>query len=163
MSLVISIWFATGTFETGARADPTGPVRRCGTVARMLERSSIGGVPLVIWAPAVDPAEVPMIRSASVTSNPAAKRPAMTPISQALPADPPPWRTNARAPAAGAVKVKRRDEEGAVCKGNRLSRITCRALPAATISVAPSWTARKCPLSLLRSWGSPPVDGLRSR
>ena len=53
-------------------------------------------VALVIWAAAVDPADVPMIRSASVTSIPASNRPAMTPITQALPADPPPPRTNAR-------------------------------------------------------------------
>ena len=62
--------------------------------------SSWVGLAPVIWAAAVDPADVPMIRSASVTSNPASKRPAMTPISHALPADPPPPRTNARSPAA---------------------------------------------------------------
>jgi hypothetical protein len=67
--------------------------------------SSSVGVSLVIWAAAVDPADVPMIRSASVTSNPAANRPAMTPINHALPVDPPPPRTNARSPAAGARLV----------------------------------------------------------
>jgi hypothetical protein len=67
--------------------------------------SSSVGVALVIWAAAVDPADVPMIRSASVTSNPASNRPAMTPINHALPADPPPPRTNARSPAAGARLV----------------------------------------------------------
>jgi hypothetical protein len=70
-----------------------------GTAERMEASSSVGAAP-VIWAAAVDPADVPMIRSASVTSNPASKRPAMTPISQALPVDPPPPRTNARLPAA---------------------------------------------------------------
>ena len=64
----------------------------------MAASSSVGWIPLVIWAAAVDPADVPTIRSASVTSNPASKRPAMTPISHAFPADPPPWRTNARSP-----------------------------------------------------------------
>ena len=59
---------------------------------------SSAGFAQVIWAAAVDPADVPMIRSASVTSSPAAYRPATTPISHALPADPPPWRTSARAP-----------------------------------------------------------------
>ena len=37
--------------------------------------SSSAGVALVIWAAAVDPADVPMIRSASVTSTPASNRP----------------------------------------------------------------------------------------
>jgi hypothetical protein len=74
--------------------------------------SSIGGIPLVIWAAAVDPADVPTIRSASVTSSPALNRPAMTPISQAFPADPAPPRTSARSPAvAGGV------EEGVVFMG----------------------------------------------
>jgi len=59
-----------------------------------------GRLALVIWAAAVDPADVPMIRSASVTSSPASSRPATTPISHALPADPPPWRTSARSPVA---------------------------------------------------------------
>ena len=76
------------------------PVRCRGAAARMAASSSAGAA-LVIWAAAVDPADVPMIRSASVTSSPASDRPAMTPISQALPADPPPWRTSARSPAAG--------------------------------------------------------------
>ena len=58
-------------------------------------------IPLPTWAAAVDPADVPTIRSASVTSNPAPKRPAMTPISHAFPADPPPPRTNARSLMTG--------------------------------------------------------------
>jgi hypothetical protein len=60
-----------------------------------MSTSSWVGPALVIWAAAVDPADVPMIRSAKVTSKPASNRPAMTPISHALPADPPPPRTNA--------------------------------------------------------------------
>jgi hypothetical protein len=44
----------------------------------------------------VEPAEVPTVRSAVVTSRPASKRPATTPISQALPVDPPPPSTRAR-------------------------------------------------------------------
>ena len=115
ISLVISMWFATGTFETRPRSAPTRPVRGWGA-ARMLASSSVGGVPLVIWAATVDPADVPMMRSASVTSSPTSERPAMTPISHAFPADPPPWRTNARSPAACAGEVKRRDEEGVVFK-----------------------------------------------
>ena len=55
-----------------------------------------------IWAAAVEPAHVPMVRSAVVTFSPASNRPAMTPISHALPVDPPPPRTNARAPAVRA-------------------------------------------------------------
>jgi hypothetical protein len=57
---------------------------------------SAGRVPLVIWAATVDPADVPMIRSASITSTRAADRPAMKPSSHALPAAPPPARTKAR-------------------------------------------------------------------
>jgi hypothetical protein len=41
-----------------------------------MSASSWVGVALVIWAAAVDPADVPMIRSASVTSNPASNGPA---------------------------------------------------------------------------------------
>src|SRR3984957_11910467 len=66
----------------------------------MSASSSVGGIPLVIWAAAGDPADVPMVRSASVISNPASKRPAITPISHALPTDPAPPRTSARSPAA---------------------------------------------------------------
>ncbi|GAA4405729.1 hypothetical protein GCM10023147_49020 [Tsukamurella soli] len=39
-----------------------------------------------------------MVRSAVVTSNPASDRPARTPISHALPVEPPPPSTNARSP-----------------------------------------------------------------
>src|SRR4051794_35883263 len=87
----------------------------------MAARSSVGVAP-ASWAAAVEPADVPMVRSAVVTSSPASKRPAMTPISHALPVDPPPPRTNARSPAAGAgpvaseaaVEVRRTAEEGVV-------------------------------------------------
>ena len=99
ISLVLRIWSATGPMGTRPPSDPTGPVRCWGAAERMSASSWVGLAP-VIWAAAVDPADVPMIRSASVTSNPASNRPAMTPISHALPADPPPPRTNARRPAA---------------------------------------------------------------
>src|SRR5271166_5765985 len=62
----------------------------------MAAYSSAGRVPLVIWAATVDPADVPMMRSASVTSTPASDRPAMRPSSHPLPAAPPPARTKAR-------------------------------------------------------------------
>ena len=62
----------------------------------MAAYSSAGRVPLVIWAATVDPADVPMMRSASVTSTPASDRPAMRPSSHALPAAPAPARTKAR-------------------------------------------------------------------
>src|SRR6516225_6847381 len=62
----------------------------------MAAYSSAGRVPLVIWAATVDPADVPMMRSASVTSTSASDRPAMRPSSHALPAAPPPARTRAR-------------------------------------------------------------------
>src|SRR5215213_11935054 len=65
----------------------------------MAAYSSAGRVPLVIWAATVDPADVPMTRSASVTSTCASERPAMSPSSHALPAARPPARTKARAPA----------------------------------------------------------------
>src|SRR6188474_1239668 len=51
-----------------------------------------------------------MVRSAVATSSPASARPAMTPITQALPADPPPPRTSARSVACGG-------EEGVVFMG----------------------------------------------
>src|SRR6476619_6617836 len=54
----------------------------------MAAYKSAGLAPLVIWAATVEPAEVPMTRSASVTSMPASASPAMRPSSQALPARP---------------------------------------------------------------------------
>ncbi len=98
ISLVLRIWSATGPMGTRPPSDPTGPVRCWGAAERMSASSRVG-LALVIWAAAVDPADVPMIKSASVTSNPASNRPAMTPINHALPADPPPPRTNARSSA----------------------------------------------------------------
>src|SRR3954467_8613009 len=62
----------------------------------MAAYSSAGRVPLVTWAATVDPADVPIMRSASVTSSPASDRPAMRPSSHALPAAPAPARTKAR-------------------------------------------------------------------
>ena len=102
--LVLSRWSATGLIGARPRSDPTGPVRCWGAAARMAASSSVGVAP-AIWAAAVEPADVPMVRSAVVTSSPASNRPAMTPISHALPVDPPPPRTNARSPAARARLV----------------------------------------------------------
>jgi hypothetical protein len=61
----------------------------------MASKSSIGLAP-ASWAAAVDPADVPMVSSGVATSSPASKRPATTPMSHALPVEPPPPRTNAR-------------------------------------------------------------------
>src|ERR1035438_1617957 len=108
----------------------------------MSASSSLGWMPLLTWAAAVDPADVPMIRSASVTSNPASNRPAMTPISHALPADPPPPRTNARSPAA------RERLEASTC-WSALGRSPCPgASIAATVNPSPDpspATARRAP------------------
>ena len=87
-------WFVGGLVGAGPRPDPAAPVRGWDAAARMSASSTAGLAP-VIWAAAVDPADVPTIRSAWVTSNPASTRPARTPISHALPADPPPPKTNA--------------------------------------------------------------------
>src|SRR4051794_13149026 len=103
--------------------------------------SSSGGEALATWTAAVEPADVPTIKSASVTSSPASKRPAMTPTTHALPVDPPPPRTSARDVFMG---VAFRDLPGG-------------ALPVATRAVARSWTAGEHPLWTLRSWGSPPT------
>ncbi len=86
---VLSMWSMTG--PTGG-CPPLGPSGRpwCGDAASRMAVSSSVGEALVTWAVAVAPADVPMIRSASVTSTPALDRPAMTPISHAFPADPPP-------------------------------------------------------------------------
>ena len=73
----------------------------------MAASSSVGVAP-AIWAAAVEPADVPIVRSAVVTSSPASNRPAITPISQALPVDPPPPRTRARSPAARTAGLPRR-------------------------------------------------------
>ncbi len=82
-------------------SDPAGPV--CGAAsARIAVRSSGGGV-LVICAATVEPADVPMIRPAAVTSTPAPNRPAMRTISHAFPADPPPPSANARLPRMACV------------------------------------------------------------
>ena len=83
------------------RAGPCG-----GTAARMAASSSVGVAP-ASCAAAVEPADVPTVRSAPVTSRPASNRPATTPISQALPVDPPPPRTSARSPAAGCSGGRR--------------------------------------------------------
>ena len=96
----------------------------------MAAYSSAGRVPLVIWAATVDPADVPMMRSASVTSTPASDRPAMRPSSHALPAAPAPARTKARLfelppvcgvdllvghrPIPGPWRSRHRDATGAV-------------------------------------------------
>src|SRR6476620_11421114 len=78
----------------------------------MAAYSSAGRVSLVIWAATVDPADVPMMRSASVTSTPASDSPAMRPSSHALPAAPPPASTRAR-----SVVLVRGGGEGVVSMG----------------------------------------------
>src|SRR5580704_9514478 len=97
----------------------------------MAAYSSAGPVPLVIWAATVDPADVPMMRSASVTSIPASDRPAMRPSTHALPAAPPPARTKARLfelpaclVASEVVVLMRGVEEGVVFTG-----VSFRELP----------------------------------
>src|SRR4051794_15791564 len=69
----------------------------------MAANNSAGRAPLVIWAATVDPADVPMMTSASVTSTPTSHRPAMRPSSHALPAAPAPARTNALALAVARL------------------------------------------------------------
>ena len=71
-----------------------GPPVRAGTGAMDAANSS-GGAARASWAAAVEPADVPIVRSAEVTSRPASKSPATMPINQALPVDPPPPRTRA--------------------------------------------------------------------
>ncbi len=133
----------------GARPPPApaGPVRGRGAAARMLASSSAGWVPLVIWAAAVDPADVPMIRSASVTSSPASNRPAMTPISHALPADPPPPRTSARSPAA------RERPEASAC-WPALGRSPC---PGASIAAAVNPSRGPSPATARRALETSPA------
>ncbi len=65
-----------------------------GGAARIAAYSSEGLAP-AICAAAVEPADVPTVRSAVVTSIPASNIPAITPISHALPVDPPPPSTRA--------------------------------------------------------------------
>src|SRR5580692_5603614 len=92
----------------------------------MAAYSSAGLFPLVIWAATVDPADVPMMRSAAVTSTPASDRPAMRPSSHALPAAPPPARTRARlAESEVVVGLMRGVGEGVVFMG-----VAFRGLPA---------------------------------
>ena len=69
--LVLSMWSATGPIgnASAGRIRPDRSVAG-GAAARMSASSSAGVAP-AIWAAAVDPADVPMIRSACVTSNPA--------------------------------------------------------------------------------------------
>src|SRR5215218_6032094 len=102
----------------------------------MAANSSAGRVPLVIWAATVDPAYVPMMRSASVTSTCASERPAMSPSSHALPAAPPPARTKARAPAV---------EVGVVFMG-----VALRELPVEGSQLRLPQFARSCPAGSTR-------------
>ena len=89
---VVSMWVTTGEWE--GRPGPDAPGRD-GRMAFRMSANSAGGAAPATWAAAVAPAEVPIVRSAVVTSSPASNRPARTPISQALPVDPPPPRTSA--------------------------------------------------------------------
>src|SRR4051812_20232440 len=88
----------------------------------MAAYSSAGRVPLVIWAATVDPADVPMMRSASVTSTPASDRPAMRPSSHALSAAPAPARTKARLPELPACLV-------ASGRWSGIGQFPCRGVP----------------------------------
>src|ERR1700722_5466353 len=92
----------------------------------MAAYSSAGRFPLVIWAATVDPADVPMMRSASVRSTPPSDRPAMRPSCHALPAAPPPARTKARLSElpAWVIELMRGAEEGVVFMG-----VAFRGLP----------------------------------
>ena len=86
---VLSMWSTTGATGGGPTLGlPVLPWR--GGAASRIAVSRSAGEAFVTWAVAVAPADVPMIRSASVTSTPTWSRPAMTPISHAFPADPPP-------------------------------------------------------------------------
>lgn len=85
ISLVFSIMAAARMVGEGPPPDPAVPVGGWDAWARIAAKSSGGWAP-PIWAATVDPADVPMIRSAWVTSVPTSNRPAMTPISHALPA-----------------------------------------------------------------------------
>jgi hypothetical protein len=101
IAFVRSRWFATGAFGGGPPAGRPAAFRGWDAGATVVASSSAGLAP-DSWAAVVAPADVPMTRSASVTSTPASRRPPMTPTSHALPVDPPPPRTNAR-PRAGSV------------------------------------------------------------
>ena len=92
MALIRSNTVAIGRDGGWSRFCPTGRAGGDSTEAN----SSAGGIPLRTCAAAVAPAEVPITKSAvSVISRPASARPAMTPISHAFPAAPPPPRTRA--------------------------------------------------------------------
>src|SRR3954451_5935086 len=92
----------------------------------MAAYSSAGRVLLVTWAATVDPADVPMMRSAPVTSTPASDRPAMSPSSHALPAAPAPARTKARLcelPACLAASTCRPGIDQFPCRGVRVTAL----------------------------------------
>src|SRR5215213_3348685 len=120
----------------------------------MAANSSVGVAP-AICAAAVEPADVPMVRSAVVTSSPASHRPAMTPISQALPVDPPPPRTSALLTASFSEVV------GVTCGGALFMGVAFRkclwGAPGGDYVSRASWTAGEHPLWTVRSWGSPPA------
>ncbi|MET1057994.1 MAG: hypothetical protein ABWX84_00220, partial [Nocardioides sp.] len=78
--LALSIWPAAARVGARPGSDPPVPVRARGAAARMAASRSAGVAPAT-WAAAVEPADVPIVRSAVVTSSPASNRPAMTPIS----------------------------------------------------------------------------------
>ena len=164
--LILARWSITGLVPS-LGADPAGTGRGGGAVARIASNSSAGVAP-EIWAAAVEPADVPMVRSAVVTSSPASDSPAITPISQAFPVEPPPPRTSAR-PGLGfrgfeaVFKTVFRGKEDVAFMGVAFRELPCVALPTATICVARSWTPGERPMRILRSWDSPPVERSRSR
>ncbi len=121
----------------------------------MVAAYSSAGVAPASWAAVVDPEDVPMVRSAVVTSSPASKRPATTPITQALPADPPPPRTSARS-------VECRDEEGVVFMGVAFRELRVGRSRWRLPQSRDRGLAGERPLWILRSWDSPPADGSRS-
>ncbi|MCU1571301.1 MAG: hypothetical protein JWR33_2042 [Naasia sp.] len=121
--------------------------RRCGrrgrwTAAAEMAACISAGAALVTWAAVVDPADVPMMRSASVRSSPASARPARTPISQALPVRPAP-RTGARSVAV--VDGERGIAEGVVSRGVASRELPSPVLPVTTTCVARSWTVGEPP------------------
>src|SRR6476659_6781038 len=113
--LILSMWSATGLIGTRPRSDPTGPVPCWGPAARTAASSSVGVAP-AIWAAAVEPADVPMVRSAVVTSNPASNSPALTPISHALPGG----RSRLRLPQSRDREMKRSTHCGYCVHGTHL-------------------------------------------
>ena len=168
---ILSRWSVTGRVEE--RRASAGPAPAPGPVSRMAASSSCGVAP-PSWAAAVEPADVPMVRSAVVTSSPASARPARTPISHALPVDPPPPRTSARSPAAGTrwvastcgaprgvAVVAGRGDAGVRFMGVAFQDVPGECSRGDWFS-RPIVRRREHPVRIMRSRGSPPDIGSRS-